>query len=584
MPNEPDAAKADATLKDLADIAAFLNKDAQEHMMPGSAPDRAAQLAAVESAKQFVGGSTPETGASAYEKLKQRYAMMDNLGGAYGIMSKDAQTFMPKEEFPNRSRQLQTIAVLVHDLIVDPLVGQWLDEAEKTKTSLPKDDQRNLFLMRRDWTESNAYSAELAQELARIETEGEELHTKLRPTGDWSQMKDWFAHSFETRTEAARAKMAAMPGQFATPYEALLDSFAPGTKDATIAREFAKLEKALPALIHEAKQIQDAEPKPIDIVGPFTSAQIEDLCHRILKAEGFDFNRGRLDISPSHPSSGGTPDDARITAKNENDIIQTIYAAIHECGHAMYDQRRPQAWRHQPIGSHLGMGVHESQSRVMEVQACHTPEFFRFLETQMREALNRPNDRALDAKNLERLVNRVEPSFIRIEADEVTYAAHVITRYRIEKAMVEGNMTVDELPKVWNDGYKNILGIDPPSPTQGHMQDVHWPCGLVGYFPDYTIGDMMAAQFFHKACEEHPEIPAELGKGNFEPLNDWLDEHVRSKAASLTPAELVKQATGEDLNADYYLDHLSQRYLGKPFAPSGVSPPQADLNRGLSPS
>ncbi len=581
MPNS-DAAKAAATLVDLNDIAAFLHKDAQEHMMPGSAPDRALQLAAIENAKRFVGGATPETG-SAYEKLKERFAVLDHLEGITGIMDKDRQTFMPKEELPNRSRQIQTLAVLSFELITDPAVRTWLDEAEKNAVALPKEDQRNLFLMRKAWTESNGYTAELAQELARIGTEGEELHTEHRPKGDWENMRDWYAHSFDTLRTKGEAKMAALPGQFATPYEALLDSFGPGTKDATIAREFAKLEKALPALIHEAKALQDTEPKAVDIKGPFTSAQIEDLCQLLLKAEGYHINRGRLDICPAHPTSVGTSDDARITAKNEDDIIQTIYAAIHECGHAMYDQRRPLAWRHQPIGSHLGMGVHESQSRIMEVQACHEPEFFKFLETQMREALNRPDDPALDAKNLERLVNRVEPSFIRIEADEVTYAAHVITRYRIEKAMVEGKMTIDDLPKVWNDGYNKMLGITPPTPTQGCMQDVHWPCGLVGYFPEYTIGDMMAAQFFAKACEEHPEIPTELGKGNFQPLNDWLDEHVRSKAASLTPGELVKAATGEDLNANYYLDHLSRRYLGKPFAPQGAAPPRADFNRGLSP-
>ena len=289
------------------------------------------------------------------------------------------------------------------------------------------------------------------------------------------------------------------------------------------------------------------------------------MCHRILKAEGFDFDRGRFDICPAHPSSGGTSDDARITGKDENHPIRTIYAAIHEAGHAMYDQNRPLAWRHQPIGSHLGMGIHESQSRIMEVQACRTPEFFQFLEKQMREIFNRPDDSALSVDNLRRLINRVEPSFIRIEADEMTYPAHVILRYGIEKAMVEGRMTIDNLPEAWNSGMQRLLGITPPDPSQGHMQDVHWPVALVGYFPAYTIGDMIAAQFFSAACRMHPEIPPALVHGNFKPLNEWLNEHVRGKAASLTPEELICSATGENLNARYYLNHLSERYLGKPW-------------------
>jgi carboxypeptidase Taq len=212
------------------------------------------------------------------------------------------------------------------------------------------------------------------------------------------------------------------------------------------------------------------------------------------------------------------------------------------------------------------MGIHESQSRIMEVQACHTIEFFRFLEKEMRDVFKRKDDPALAADNLYRLVNRVNPSFIRIEADEMTYPAHVILRYRIEKAVAEGAMDAASIPQEWNAGMQRLLGITPPDPSKGHMQDVHWPTGAIGYFPAYTIGDMTAAQLFAAARRARPAMVSVLAQGDFRPLNEWLNENVRGKAALLTPEELIRHATGEDLNADHYLNHLSERYLGKPWA------------------
>ena len=573
-----------AILTDLAGVEAFLRHDAVTRMSPGSAPDRALQLEALDKVRAFLSaGATSPPSPDAYQNLKERFAILDHLRGISEIMLKDDQV-VPAADPDALSSQAQTLAALGHKLMTAPEVGQWLDAAEKTAAAMWPEDRRNLTLMRANWVELNAVSAEMAAELARIAAEGEKLHTKNRPLGDWAAMKDWYAHSFETRKAYGEAKMAALPGKFSGPYEALLDSFSPGMKDATIAREFARLEQALPALVRETRAKQDAAPQPVEIQGPFSKQQIDDLCRRLITSEGFDFSRGRFDVCPAHPSMEGAADDVRITAKDEDNIIQTIYAIIHEAGHALYEQRRPLEWRHQPIGSHLGMGFHESQSRVMEVQAAHTPEFFQFLEKTMRETLNRPTDPALDAANLERLVNRVEPTFIRIEADEMTYPAHVILRYRIEKAMVEGKMTIDELPKAWNDGMQKMLGITPPDPSQGHMQDVHWPVGLVGYFPAYTIGDMLASQFFAAAVKAHPEIPEQLGQGNFDTLNEWLDENVRKKAASLTPEELIRQATGEDLNADYYLNHLSERYLGKPWTPPGEQPAAPAISPNLAPA
>ncbi len=510
----------------------------------------------------------PSTSKNTYETLKKRFAELSHLEGAAGILSKDIELFMPPGSMEDRSLQLQTLATVQHQLITDPDVERWLNDVESSITTFSPDDQRNIFLMRRKWVESNALSPELASTLARLSSEGQDLHTKNKPSGDWSKMRDWYEHSFNTMREVAKAKMTRMPGVFASPYEALLDSFNPGLKEASVVREFAKLEKTLPILLREVQKKQEQEPQPLPLQGPFPFDQVKELCDRLLKAIGFDFNRGRFDLCKSHPSCGGTANDVRITAQyDENNFLQAIYAALHEGGHGLYEQNSPKAWCYQPAGSHLGMAIHESESRIIEVQACHTPEFFKFLEKQAREVFNRPDDPTLSAQNLERLMNRVELGFIRIKADEMTYPAHIILRQKLEKALLEETLMIDDLPKAWNDGMEALLGIRPPDNSQGCMQDVHWPVGAIGYFPAYTApgGDSGAAQLFAAACKARPELRSELAKGNFAPLREWLCDNVYSKGSLLTPDELFIAATSEPPNAHHYLNHLSQRYLGRPW-------------------
>lgn len=499
---------------------------------------------------------------NAYEKLKERFEKITDISNAAAILAKDSQVFMPKNSGPDRTRQMIALAEIAHSLIKAPEVGQWLDEAEKAGASLPAEDKRNLTLMRREWVHAASLPDDLASEIARLDSEGERLHTELRKSGDWSKIKDWYAHSFEVMRAAGQAKKDKLGASSA--YEALLDSFSPGLSVATVDREFGALEKALPALIREAVQKQEQAPAPLPLQGTFPWAQQEELCRRLTKALGFDFTKGRMDMVDGHPSCGGSASDVRFTTDcDENNFLEAVYSTVHETGHALYEQNTPEKLRYQPLGGSMGMALHESQSRIIEIQACHTPEFFKYLEKEARAVFNRPDDPALSAKNLELLVNRANPSFIRVQADELTYPAHIILRYKLEKAVVEGTLSVDDLPKAWNDGIKTLLGITPPDPSQGCMQDVHWPTGAVGYFPAYTLGDMGAAQLFAAACRAKPEIRPELANGNFTPLREWLRDNVHSKGSLLTTDELFTAATGEKLNARHYLNHLSNRYLGK---------------------
>jgi carboxypeptidase Taq len=513
-----------------------------------------------------------DTPKSAYDKLKERFEKIINIENAGAILAKDAEVFMPKNSSDDRTRQMMALAEVAHELMKAPEVAQWLDAAEKDKNALSPEDLRNLFLMRREWVNRVAIPDELVSEIARLEIEGEKLHTELRKTGDWAKIRDWYAHSFDVMRAVGLAKKDKLGS--ASVYEALMDGFSPSLSEATVKREFDALEKMLPALISAAAKQQALKPEPIPLTGPFPRAQQEELCRRLVTALGFDFTRGRLDMIEGHPSCGGSASDIRFTTDcDEAYFLEAVFSTVHEGGHALYDQGTPEKWRYQPAGKAMGMALHESQSRIIEIQACHTREFFQYLEKQAREIFKRPDDPALSAENLERIINKTEPSFIRIYADELTYPAHIILRYKLEKALIEGTLAIDDLPQAWNDGMTKLLGITPPDASQGCMQDVHWPDGLIGYFPAYTLGDMGAAQFFAAACRAKPEIKSELANGNFTPLREWLRDNVHSKGSLLTTDELFTAATGEPLNAKYYLDHLSERYLGKPRADTLLKKP-----------
>lgn len=515
---------------------------------------------------------------SAYERLTERFAKVIDLNNAAAILGKESEVSMPKNSAHDRTRQLMALADITHNLIKSPEVEKWLDDAEKDKVSLSAFDQRNLTLMRRAWVREAALPDELATEIARISNEGEKLHTELRKTGDWSKMKDWYKHTFDTLRrigELQKDKLGA-----ASTYETLLGSFSPDLADTTVAREFAVLEKALPGMIREAVAKQSSGPQPIPLTGPFPQEQQAELSRRIAVAMGFDFTRGRMDAIDAHPSTGGSASDVRFTTdvSDESSFLSGVYSTVHEGGHALYEQGTTPDWRYSLIGMTLGMAVHESQSGILERNAAHEPEFFQFLEKEAREVFNRPDDPALSATNLQLLANQVNPSFIRIEADELTYPAHILLRYKLEKSIVEGSLKVEDLPKAWNEGMQNLLGITPPDNAKGCMQDVHWACGYIGYFPAYALGNMIAAQLYDAAVKQQPDIPAQLAKGNFSPLREWLRDNVHSKGSSLTTDELLLAATGEKLNAAHYLDHLSRRYIGKPYAPpaaEAASQPQA---------
>jgi len=284
------------------------------------------------------------------------------------------------------------------------------------------------------------------------------------------------------------------------------------------------------------------------------------VCRAMSQRVGLDYGHARLDES-LHPFCGGTPTDVRITTfYSEEEVGKALLGVLHETGHALYERGLPEAWARQPVGEAAGMAAHESQSLIIEMQACRSDAYLRFLGGELHAAFG--GDAAAYARgNLAQHWRRVGRSFIRVDADELTYPAHVILRFRLERALIGGELAVADLPGAWNDGLRSLLGIVPPDDARGCLQDIHWHDGAFGYFPSYTLGAMAAAQLMKAARRAIPDLDEAIGRGEMAPLAGWLREHVHSQGSRLGFQDLLRHATGKPLDPGDFMDHLRSRYL-----------------------
>jgi carboxypeptidase Taq len=344
-----------------------------------------------------------------------------------------------------------------------------------------------------------------------------------------------------------------------SPYEALLDQYEPGASVAEIDRLFDEIAGFLPDLIEDALNRQAAPPSAPPS-GPFPIETQRHLAMLLMERIGFDFAHGRLDIS-AHPFCGGTPDDVRITTRyNDNDFARALMGVLHETGHALYQRGLPAEWRLQPVGRARGMAMHESQSLLLEMQVCRSRAFLTYAAPMIRVAFGGDGPEwEVDA--LYRRQIRVRRGFIRVDADEVTYPAHVILRYRLERAMLAGDLHPAELPDAWATGMRELLGVAPDNDREGCLQDIHWYDGNWGYFPTYTLGALIAAQLFEAARRDVPGLMQAIAEGEFAPLLGWTRQQVHSKGSLLSTAELVETATGQPLGTATFERHLRDRYL-----------------------
>jgi carboxypeptidase Taq len=494
---------------------------------------------------------------SPYAALEARFKRLNSLREAAAVLHWDTAAMMPEGGAAARAEQLATLRVVCHEVLADAALPDLLDGAEDEK--LERWQAANLREMRRQWLHANAIPADLVAALSKAASQCEMVWRKARPASDFALV---LPH-LEKLLSLVREKAAAKADRLGTSrYEALLDQWEPDGSTAAIDRLFGPLAKELPDLIEGALAHQARAPAPQKPEGPFPIAAQRAASLKLMAQLGFDFAHGRLDVS-AHPFCGGTPDDVRITTRyDEDDFTRALMGVLHETGHALYERGLPAEWRSQPVGDARGMSVHESQSLLIEMQVCRGRAFLEFAAPILRDAFGGAGP-AWEAENLHRLYTRVARSLIRVDADEVTYPAHVILRYRLERAMIDGDLALADLPAAWRDGMRELLGVAPPDDRQGCLQDVHWYDGAWGYFPTYTLGAMTAAQLFAAAQRADPTIEPAIARGDFTKLLAWLRANVHGKGSLLGTAELVESATGQPLDGAVFGRHLRRRYLGE---------------------
>ncbi len=493
---------------------------------------------------------------TAYSELSGHFGRIAALSNAVGILQWDSDVMMPKGAAETRADSMALLHVLRHGLVTDPRIGDWLAGAEGD-ASLGTWEQANLREIRRVWTVETALPADLVEASSKAISACEMRWRQARADADFAGLLPYLTEVLNLQRQIGRAKGEKLG---LSPYDALLNDYEPGGHSARIDALFDDLAAFLPGFTQEAMAVQAHRPALEPLEGPFTTETQRALGLRLMAALGYDFERGRLDIS-THPFCGGADNDVRITTRyDEADFTKALMGVLHETGHALYEQGRPQGYLNQPVGAARGMSVHESQSLLMEMQACRSRQFLAYAAPLMREAFGGSGP-AWEAEAMWRRYTRVEPGFIRVDADEVTYPAHVILRYRLEKALIAGEMTLADLPSAWNDGMKALLGVAVPDDRRGCLQDIHWPSGGWGYFPTYTLGAMTAAQIFDAACRAEPGILPGIGRGDFAPLVGWLRANIHGKGSLLSTDDLLTEATGRPLDAAVFKAHLRRRYL-----------------------
>ena len=492
---------------------------------------------------------------SALAPLNATFKRLHHFGHLASIAGWDQAAMMPSKGNEARAAAMAELQVLMHQTLTDPAMKIQFDSAQNA--SLPESEQASLHEMHREWAMVNRLPQDLVEAQSLASARCEHAWRAQRKANDWQG----FLGNFREVVQLARqeAKLLA-DATGSTPYQALMDKFEPGMTESAITQLFGEVKTWLPDLIDKVIAKQASE-TVIQATGPFPIEKQRALGVEVMGLLGFDFEGGRLDIS-THPFCGGVPQDVRITTRySEATFAPSLMGIIHETGHARYEQRLPRDTLHLPVGRARSMGIHESQSLSFEMQLARSPAFIGLIAPLVKKHLG--DQAAFESDNLTRMITRVNRGFIRVDADELTYPAHVILRFEIERALISGEIEADDISALWTAKMQEYLGVDVAGNfDNGCLQDIHWPSGMFGYFPSYTLGAMYAAQYFATIRKLHPDMDTQIARGDLSPVMNWLDTNIWSQASRWSTDTLVTRATGEPLNASHFRRHLETRYLG----------------------
>ncbi len=471
------------------------------------------------------------------------------------LLAWDQRTCIPPKGHANRAAQLSLLARLLHERETDPRVGEHLDRvAGSALTADPEGTEAvNLREWRRHYERATRIPPDLAVALAQAAAEGQTAWEEARPKNDWDSFRPFLERLVSLSRQQAEAY-----GYAAEPYDALLDGYEVGETAAGLQVLFSNLRESLVRLL-DAILGSSLSPDEGILHRLYPRAVQEQFAREAVVKIGYDFEAGRLDPT-AHPFSTGLgPRDIRITTRyDEHFFNAAFFGTLHEAGHALYSLGLPPEHWGTPRGMDVSLGIHESQSRTWENLVGRSPGFWRSFYPRAQELFPALRDVDLDAFHF--AVNRVAPSLIRVEADEVTYNLHIIVRFELERSLINGGMEVRDLPEAWNAKMREYLGLTPPDYRDGVLQDVHWSAGLFGYFPTYTLGNIYAAQFFARAAEEVGGLDERFARGEFSPFLQWLRDNIHSQGSRYRPRDLVRRVTGEGLNSRFLQDYLNSKF------------------------
>ncbi len=488
----------------------------------------------------------------ALSELLAHQKRIDRLSAAAGILFWDEQVNLPPGSAAFRAEQNGYYAELLHRESTLPEVGQWLDTLEADRDSLSDDERVIVKEARREYDREVKLPGEFVARRSKARSESFHAWVEARKKNDFASFAPHLRKALDFSREEAEYQDAE------DAYDFFVDVYDPGMSTAVIDPLFAKLSEGLRPILDTILSAEDTTPP--DLFRGFPVDGQEAFLREVVAAFGFDFNVGRLDRAV-HPFCGGHPLDTRMTTRYDPDNpLDSLSSAMHETGHALYEQGLPTDYPGTALSHAAGMAAHESQSRIWENQVGRGRPFWRHWEPRYR-AFFKEQLAKVDSDQLYRAINRVAVTPIRVDSDEVTYNLHIILRYGLERDLFAGRVAIGDLPEAWNERSRDLLGFTPASDTEGCLQDVHWCEGMFGYFPSYTLGNLLAAQLWYAAKDTLPDLEEDFGRGDYTRLLGWLRENVHSKARRENANGLAERATGRPLGTEALLRYLRERYL-----------------------
>ena len=493
---------------------------------------------------------------SHFDTLLTRVHELDDLGKASAVLYWDREVNMPHAGLAERIAQMTTLSSITHRMSTSDEMGEWIERAaaEIDGADYDSDEAALIRLLRRNYADERKLPADYVARAAEVSGRTREAWVKARAENDFAHFRPWLE-----QVVALCQELAGYYGYEDEPYDALLDKYELNMKTAEVRAIFDALKADLVPL-REAIDRSGAQLDDSILHQPYDVARQQEFARIVATALGYDFNRGHLGTVVHPFATSFSRNDARITTRWYPDFLSpSLFGTLHECGHAIYEQGTAPELARTPLARGTSMGIHESQSRMMENLVGRSRPFwqahFSTLQGFFPEALGNST-----AEDFYRAINKTQPSYIRVEADELTYNFHIILRFELEQAMLNGDLAAADLPTAWNDKMQALLGITPPDDRRGCLQDVHWSRPGFGYFPTYALGNLYAAQFFETAAAQDPAVTEQLDRGQTDALLAWLRQNIHRHGKKFTPGELVQRVTGQPLSHDAFMRYATAKF------------------------